>query len=141
MRKLSLTTAERARLMLLVEVDSAGDKISASLTRKLTEMAEPQAVGTSSAPLELALIEWSRGKVVPLNSGMGYARASKTATSLGATATDCKVVGQWIARQGWLRGSLTLIDVLAKWPQWFAKARAEQGPTPPEGQSAKPGFR
>jgi hypothetical protein len=78
------------------------------------------------APIEQALVGASRCKVVPLVTGHG--QASVRAGKLGVTPEQAELVGRYIASQGWLRGPLTLLDVLNKWPQYLSKAQATKPP-------------
>jgi hypothetical protein len=110
-------------------------KAAASALVKLDKAEEATPAGVNAGPLQAALEATSRGKVVPLAGPGGWARASKQAAAVGATVEDAKLVGAWMARQGWLHGPQTLLDVLNKWPQWLAKARATQPPP-----SAPPGI-
>jgi hypothetical protein len=103
----------------------------------LAKLDAAEVVATPNAavgPIEEALMAGARGKVIALDR-TGYGRASVQAGRLGVTPADARVVGEWIARQGWLHGPQTLLDVLNKWPAWVSKARATQPPP-----SAQPGF-
>ena len=136
MKAIRLTKAEvawiRSALALAVDFTAQQSKTKDSILNKL-DAAEQAPAGVNPGPIEQALIAGSRGKVVPLAGG--FPRASKIATSVGATPEDARAIGEWMARQGWLRGPQTMLDVLNKWPQWLAKARATEPPP-----SAPPGF-
>lgn len=108
-------------------------KMAASMRAKL-DAAEAPSGNADVGPIEKALVAGSRGKVIEMDRS-GYGRASVQAGRMGVTPEDAGLVGRWLATQGWLRGPLTLLTVLNKWPDWAAKARASQ---PPE--AALPGF-
>lgn len=131
MKALRLTKAEHSLIWSFVQ-DHPG-KTAAGLRAKLEKAERQDTVNVAVKPIEDALVAAARGKVVPLVSG--HARASVQATRAGATVEDAKVVGEWMARQGWLRGPQTLLDVLNKWPQWLSKAKASAPPP-----SLQPGF-
>ena len=100
-------------------------KLAASILAKVEE-SEAAVRGVDIGPIESALIAAARGKVVALEAG--HARASVQAKAVGATPETAKVVGSWMARQGWLKGPQTVIDVMNKWYQWLQKARATEPP-------------
>ena len=128
-RGIRLTKQEREWLRRFIEpqsrVESKGGKLAQSVLQKLAA-SEEAPKGVSVEPIEDALIASARGKVVALEAG--HARASVQAKAVGATPEDAKLVGAWMARQGWLSGPQTLIDVLNKWYQWLPKARATEPP-------------
>lgn len=82
--------------------------------------------GVQVQPVEDALVAASHGKVIKLEGG--HAMASRRCTDAKVTPEDAKLVGEWMARQPWLTGPMTLLDVLNKWYQWLPKARATQPP-------------
>lgn len=96
-----------------------------SFMAKVAKAREPSA-NVAVAPIETALVAAARCKVVPLVTGHG--QASVRAGKLGVTPEQARLVGQYIASQGWLRGPLTLLDVLNKWPTYLSKATATQPP-------------
>lgn len=95
-----------------------------SIKAKLDKAQEP--AGVNVQPIEDALIKAAVGKVVALEGG--HARASVQAKNVGATPELAALVGGYMARQSWLHGPLTLIDVLNKWHTWLPKARATEPP-------------
>lgn len=100
-------------------------KLAASiLTKVVASESAPNTV--DAAPLEVALIAGARGKVIALEGG--WPRARVQATAVKATVEDARMVGEWMARQGWLTGPMTLLDVLNKWNMWVPKARTTQPP-------------
>lgn len=129
MRPLRLTKVEHAEMTHLVQAAHAAepDKVYDGLLKKLAEMVAA-APGVAAGPIEEALLSSSRGKVVQLAGGSAYARCSKQATSLGVTVDDARLVGSWLARQGWFQGPTTLLGVLNKWAEWLPRARATAPP-------------
>lgn len=110
-----------------------------SIISKLQGASAPAAPKVNVGPIEDVLVASSRGRVIKLAGGGGYARASVQATNVGATVADARVVGEWLARQGWWKqGPTTILTVLTRWPEWLAKARAS---TAPDLHAAKPGFK
>jgi hypothetical protein len=98
----------------------------------------PDGPGGALGPIETALLARSDGKAVKLVTG--YARASKVLGNLGVTVEQMGLVGRWIANQTWLKGPVTVLDVLAKWPTWLSKATAESHVNPgqgPDGTSSR----
>ncbi len=164
-RGIRLTKAERdfLRAHLLephgLKWSKAEAKAVASILAKVEE-SEAAAKGVDIVPIEEALVAAARGKVIALEGG--HARASVQAKAVGATPADAAMIGAWMARQGWLTGPMTVLDVLNKWFMWAPKARStepppalapglgadadtRQGPgtpgtPPPRGRTA-PGFR
>lgn len=120
----------------LKRMGSAADKVLVSVLSKLDAAESPAHAGVAVGPIEQVLVDRARGKVVELASGpSGYARASKLATAVGATVTDAEVVGDWLARQAWLREPTTVLGVLNKWAEWLPRARATAPPP-----AAREGF-
>ncbi len=103
------------------------EKIRLSILRKLEDAEGPTTPGVAPGPLQDALMASSRGKVVRVEPN-GYGRISRQATPLGATVAQATLLGNWIASQGWLQGPLTIFTVLAKWPDWLARAKATAAP-------------
>ncbi len=133
MRAVRFTKAEVARIVqaLCVSKTEEDERLRTSIVRKLDEATAEAPKGVSVGPIEKALVRTARGKVVELVSGpSGYGRASKLATSVGATVEDAEVVGAWLARQGWLRDPTTVLGVLNKWAEWLPRARATAPPPP-----------
>jgi hypothetical protein len=97
-----------------------------SLMAKVRAAQEERPAGADVGPIQAALVSAARGKVVELVAG--YPVASRRCQQLGVTPDDARQVGEWMARQQWLRGPQTLLDVLNKWPQWLSKARATAAP-------------
>ena len=132
-RGIRLTKAERDTLRKLlgaqyVDLSTYGTRIvrdAASILAKV-DASEAETKGVDIRPIEDALVAAARGKVVALEAGHG--RASVQAKAVGATPETATVVGAWMARQGWLQGPQTVIDVLNKWYQWLPKARATEPP-------------
>lgn len=130
-----------------------------SALAKLKAAQEPAAKGADVGPIQAALVASARGKAIALEGG--FARASRQCADMGVTPETAKLVGEWMARQGWLTGPMTLLDVLNKWGSWLAKAKATapppslqpglgtdgtgQGPAPagqaPPGRRTPQGFR
>jgi hypothetical protein len=139
MRAVRFTKAEVAALMDLDRAISFGDfgnctnKHWDTLVAKVTAACEPAAKGANVAPIQEALIAAARGKVIALEGQ--YGRASRQCGDMGVTPESAQLVGEWMARQGWLHGPMTLLDVLNKWGSWLAKAKAT---APPPG--LEPGF-
>lgn len=104
-----------------------------SVMRKI-QAADAPSSNAAVGPIETALVAASRGKIVEMDKS-GYGRASVQAGRMGVTPEDAALVGRWCASQGWLRGPLTMLTVLNKWPDWVSKARATVTPS-----SAPPGF-
>lgn len=100
-------------------------KTAAGLLAKV-EASEERAPGINVEPLEQALMRAARGKVVALEGG--FDRASRQAGSVKASEELMVTVGEWMARQSWLTGPMTILDVLNKWYQWVPKAKATQPP-------------
>ena len=97
---------------------------------KLDAASAPLQPRADVGPIEEALVRTSRGRVVALAGGGGYARASVQATNVGATVAGAELVGAWLARQGWWKqGPTTILTVLTRWPEWLAKAQAGADPT------------
>lgn len=107
--------------------DAKGKKLCASILAKIAA-ADDKPKGVSAGIMELLLVQTSRGKVVKMVTGSGYARASLVLTRLGATEQDMRDLGTWMASQGWLKGSLTINTVLAKWDEWLPRARSQAAP-------------
>lgn len=136
--KPSLTKTEVAAclkaltLVSLVDFSPAEVKALTSIKSKLAPSDTPK--GANAGALEVALMSKSNGKVVKLASGTGYALASKTAERLDITPEHMTLTGSWIGIQGWLqKGSLTMLDVMRKWHEWYPKAKAlseNLGPVP-----------
>lgn len=105
------------------------EKARTSIMAKLDTASGPTAAGVAPGPLQDALMLSSRGKVVRVEQN-GFGRISRQATQLGATVAQATLLGNWIASQGWLQGPLTIFTVLAKWPDWLARAKAT---APPDG--------
>lgn len=132
-RGIRLTKSERESLRLLigpvnVNLNSFGSKLvkdADSILRKLLASEESPA-GVNPGPIEEALIAAARGKVIALEGG--YDRAARLAGYAKATPEQATDIGAWMARQGWLHGPQTIIDVLNKWHPWLAKARATAPP-------------
>lgn len=127
MKAVRFTLGEAAAVRDLVEA-AAREEADPVWDRVLTKLfaASIAPTQTSAGPIEAALVATSRGRVVKLETtGSVWARAARMAASVGATADGAGAVGAWLSRQSWLRGTLTVIDVLKKWPEWSAKARAE----------------
>jgi hypothetical protein len=147
-RGVRFTKAERDFLRAWLEADDwdvtrfggvKGKRAASSILAKLSA-SEERPTGVDVSPLEEALVASARGKVIPLEGG--YGMAGGMATSMKATPEQARLVGEWMARQGWLTGPMTLIDVLKKWYQWLPKARATQPPpalTPGLGKHADDG--
>ena len=138
-RGIRLTKVERAALGAWLDGELNGATHPApkaatlrSIHKKLLASEEATA-GVDIGPIEAALVAAARGKVVALEAGHG--RASVQAKAVGATPETATVVGAWMARQGWLQGPQTVIDVLNKWYQWLPKARATEQPP-----ALKPGL-
>jgi hypothetical protein len=124
MRGVRFTKAEVQYLKGLLSVEGAFPKHRIAVLAKLDKANEP--AGVDVAPIEAALVKASVGKVVPLEGG--HARASVQARAMGVTPDLAALVGGWMARQPWLHGPATLLDVLNKWHQWLPKARATEPP-------------
>lgn len=132
-RGVRLTKAEREWLRRVLDNrggdethwDRRGSKLADGLLKKL-EASEETPKGVDIVPIEEALVAAARGKVVALEAG--HARASVQAKAVGATPETAKLVGAWMARQGWLQGPQTVLDVMNKWYQWLPKARATEPP-------------
>ena len=116
-------------------------RLAASILTKLQGASVQKAPSVQVAPIEEALVRTSRGRVVALAGGGGYARASVQATNVGATVAGAELVGAWLARQGWWKqGPTTILTVLTRWPEWLAKAMAtEPPPSLKEGLGAHAG--
>ena len=110
---------------------------------KLAAAEAPLEPRVNVGPIEEALVRTSRGRVIKLAGGGGYARASIQATSVGATVEGAELVGAWLARQGWWKqGPTTILTVLTRWPEWYAKAQATEPPPSLKeglGANARPG--
>jgi hypothetical protein len=138
MRAVRFTKGEAEFLRERLEPLTTGQLVGTMATRakmilaKLTA-AEEAPKGVNPVVLEQALIKAAPGKVVPLSTG--WPRVAKMAAYQGATIEDAGLVGAWMMRQGWLHGPQTLLDVLNKWPQWLAKAKATEPPP-----ALSPGF-
>jgi hypothetical protein len=131
MRGVRLTKSELEflRAALVVTRTAKEEKARTSIMAKLDEATAATAPGIAPGPLQDALMLNSRGKVVRVEAN-GYGRISRQATQLGATVAQATLLGNWIASQGWLQGPLTIFTVLAKWPDWLARAKAT---APPDG--------
>lgn len=96
---------------------------------KLRAAMEPvpdESKGTYMRPIEDALVTGSAGRVVPIQApGYLWSRMSREAANLGVTAEKAAVLAGWLGRQGWMTSTLTIRDVLRKWPDWYSKANAE----------------
>lgn len=136
-RSLRLTKAERdwlkTSIPLLLEIKlldkGKSAKLGASVLAKVVA-SEERAPGIDIGPLEDALERAARGKVIRLEGG--FDRASRQAGAVKASVELMVTVGEWMARQSWLTGPMTILDVLNKWYMWLPKARATQ---PPPGLS------
>jgi hypothetical protein len=133
-RGIRLTKAERGALQEWLEnlgnppmggPTNKEAKLAASILEKLRE-SEESPKGVDIVPIEEALVAAARGKVIALEGG--HARASVQAKAVGATPEGAAMVGAWMARQGWLTGPMTVLDVLNKWYMWLPKARATEPP-------------
>jgi hypothetical protein len=116
--------------------DAKDARLAGSITQKL-DASEEAPKGVAIEPIEEALIASARGKVVALEAG--HARASVQAKAVGATPETARKVGEWMARQGWLQGPQTIIDVLNKWFQWLPKAKATEPPPALQAGLGAPG--
>lgn len=132
-RPVRLTLAQVALLLDLLTLDGLEAptlKMHRAVRAKLEASTVPAAPGVDPRALEAALLESARGRVVALPSGAsGYSRAAATARNVHATVEDARVVGAWLGRQGWMRGTMTVLGVLNKWDDWLGRARAEAPPT------------
>jgi hypothetical protein len=161
-RGIRLTKAERAWLsdaLGNVAWGGKGEKLSKAILDKVAA-SEESPKGVDIVPIEEALVAAARGKVIALEGG--HARASVQAKAVAATPETATMVGAWMARQGWLTGPMTVLDVLNKWYMWLPKARATEPPPalspglgadadtrpgpgtpgkPPTGGRSTPGFR
>lgn len=164
-RSIRFTKAERDLLKLILTEWADGTalvkmaKTARGIVAKVKASEEAEAT-VDVGPIEEALVAAARGKVIALEGG--HARARVQATAVKATVEDAKLLGGWMARQGWLTGPMTLLDVLNKWYMWLPKARTTQPPpalgpglgtdapdvrsAPPTGQAPAggrraPGFR
>lgn len=130
-RGVRFTKAEREWLRSWLPANVAAEegskraKLGEAVLAKLLASEEAPAT-VDVAPIEEALVAFARGKVIALEGG--FPRARVQATACKATVEDAKLVGGWMARQGWLTGPMTLLDVLNKWHMWLPKARATQPP-------------
>ena len=100
----------------------------ASLYVKLTAVNSKRAApGANVSDIEGVLVQHAGGRVVrvPLVPSQ-YAALSRQLGEHGATPEDAKLLGAWLARQKWLKGSLTLLSIVKKWADWLARARAEE---------------
>jgi len=129
-----LTKAEAAWIAEWAQADWSQNQVApaGSLLTKLRAAEAPKR-GAAVGPIEEALIRGAGGKVAPLVTG--HAQASRRCLTAGVTPEQAQMVGEWMARQGWLVGPQTLLDVLNKWPSWLSKAAATE---PPPG--LKPGL-
>lgn len=128
----------RPRTMDLSSFGRSANKTALAILAKV-EASEESGRGVDIVPIEEALVAAARGKVVALEAG--HARASVQAKAVGATPETAKLVGAWMARQGWLQGPQTVLDVMNKWYQWLPKARATEPPpslAPGLGPAGKP---
>lgn len=126
MRGVRFTKAEVAYLQSLMDLPGS-DKLKGTIRAKLTAASATVAPGVAAGPLEKALVDAARGKVVPVEPS-SYPRVSRMATAVGATPALAATLGQWIASQKWLQGPLTIFTVLSKWPDWAARAKATAAP-------------
>ena len=103
-------------------------KPAAGVGRKRNAAAatEDKPAGVNPGPVQDAMVAAAHGKVIALEGG--HAQASRRCTDMKVTVEDAKLVGEWMARQHWLTGPMTLLDVLNKWYSWLPKARATQPP-------------
>lgn len=110
--------------------DKKAVKLAQSCLAKLTQAESDEPKGVDPGPIERVLIEESGGRVVRLTGANGsfWARAAVTAKAVGATEETARVVGRWLARQGWFTEPVTLLMVLNKWPDWYSRAVATAGP-------------
>ena len=113
-----------------VTTNAKEEKLRGSVLTKLQGASVQKPASVQVAPIEEALVRTSRGRVVALAGGGGYARASVQATNVGATVAGAELVGAWLARQGWWKqGPTTILTVLTRWPEWLAKAQAGDAPS------------
>ncbi len=112
-------------LALCSTVESFDQSVSDRIVTKLLA-ATAASPGVAIAPIEEAMIKSARGKIIPLIGG--HAKASVRAAQVHATPEDAALIGEWVARQGWLHGPQTVFDVFNKWDQWLAKAAATHPP-------------
>lgn len=108
------------------------NKHLASLYAKLTKP-KPTRYRAPIQQIEQALVESSAGIVLPAVGGPSYwAMQSARYGDLGATVDDAWLVGRWLATQGWAQGRQYTVDTLVKWwPNFLAKAKANNGNTAP----------
>lgn len=128
MKGVRFTKAELALLndlLSMSEDDPKALKLKASIVAKLAAAVDAPK-GVQVQPVEDALVAASHGKVIKLEGG--HAIASRRCTDNRVTPEDAALVGAWMARQGWLTGPMTLLDVLNKWPSWLPKARVTAPP-------------
>lgn len=135
MRAVRFTKAEVAAIRACMTGGAPDAKSMSSVLRKLEEAEAEAPVGVNASAIEAALESTARGKVVRLVGGGLYARASKQATSVGATVEGARAIGAWLARQGWLREPVTVLTVLNKWGEWLPRALATAPPP-----AAREGF-
>lgn len=100
-------------------------KLGNSMLEKLRAAVEAPA-GVSVKPIEDALIQSSRGKVVPIMDG--HSMVSRRLTAMKVTAEQARAVGAYLGRSSFFTGPFTIIDVVDKWYKWLPKAQATEPP-------------
>lgn len=80
------------------------------------------------AELQAALMEHCSKAARVQEAGSGWwSRVARLAANKGATTQGVVEVALWVEKQEWLR-QVTLEDILRKWEDWSAKARADASP-------------
>ena len=113
--------------------DDQADKL-ASLRAKLTAPFKPR----PELP-DVRLIETALGvvKLPDTATAPYFAGLARKALAVGATVDQALEMAPWLAQQPWARG-FTVTNVLAGWPSYLARARANKGPI---DEGARPDYR
>jgi hypothetical protein len=129
MKGIRFTKPEIALIEFLGDAMQMGDKdrrIFDSILSKCHQVPSTKSSNPNIKPLEDVLIAQAPSKLIRLTEPSGYARASRQAGLLGITSDSTEQmakIGAWINVQHWLpAGSLTILDVLSKWSNWYPKA-------------------
>ncbi|MBA2630535.1 MAG: hypothetical protein H0U84_05895 [Thermoleophilaceae bacterium] len=140
-RKITVTAAELSALRWLAERTGLHDDSKegaarmrhvAALLAKAEKAHAPvqrdeTAVG-SVAQMENALLAGAGVRAAKMGrlTAREYVMLTRDIQERQTTVEDMHVVSLWIRRQAWLRGKVTLDQVLRNWGTWLGRARSEQ---------------
>lgn len=92
------------------------------------------------ARIQKVLVDTSSGKVAAVPPGTApayWAVVGRRLAQAGATVEQAAVIGPWLARQGWMTGTMTVDQVARGWPSYAARAAADAAKEGPHDQGRK----